>query len=299
MAFKTDIAENNIIRLKTERAHLCERLISQLSELAEALADEAGEEEIFFRDEAFIKRYITLTEPRLPSDIPEFNKKEISGSEELLSGFEKAFINLRLCEILGISGMEGAGTFFDDPPKAAGETVAAVKNHASDSAYLSFSSHMLEPRINYVGDFTQACESVYYGKSAYCLLPIASSLDGRLVGIRNIAAKYSLKTASCCKIIGENDTYTVFALLKKELSIPQGASNVYFEFAVRTDNGPSEILTAAEACGMKTDSVTFAPEYGGYSDIVLKVDKDGFCGFLSYLSLTHPEFIPIGIFDLI
>ncbi len=275
---------------------LSEKMLSHISELAEVLCDEADDDEIFFRDEAFISRFRTLTETPSPKVAP-FNESEVTSSEILMGTAEKAFLCLRICEILGIKSIDGAETFFDDSQKAEDETVSCVKNHATDEAYLSFASVLTDPRVSYADDFNEVAQSVYYGKTAYCILPIANSRDGRLTGIRSLTLKYGLKTAVCHKVKNSDDSYTVFALLRKDVQIPKNVSEVYFEFSLKTENGPSEILNAAEACGMKTVSVSFAPEDNGVSNIILKVSENGFCGFLSYLSLIHPEYIPTGIFE--
>ncbi|MBQ7779506.1 MAG: hypothetical protein IJ404_03340 [Clostridia bacterium] len=281
----------------SSRAILSEKMLSHLSELAEVLCDEADDDEIFFRDEAFINRFRLLTDTPIGTSVAPFNENEIRSEERLLSTAEKAFLCLRLSEILGIKSIDGAETFFDGTQKAENETVSCVKNHSTDTAYLSFASKMTDPRVSYADDFTEVVKSVYYGKTAYCILPIANSHDGRLAGISNLALKYGLKTALCHRVKSDDDSYTVYALLRKDIQIPKGASETYFEFALKNEDGPSEILNAAECCGMKTVSVSFTPESNGESRIILKVSDSGFCGFLTYLSLNYPDYTPIGIFE--
>ncbi len=283
--------------LISKRVSLSEKMLSHLSELAEVLCDEADDDEIFFRDEAFINRFRKLTNTPIPTSVAPFNENEIKAEEKLLSTAEKAYLCLLLSEILGIKSIDGAETFFDGSQKTENETVACVKNHATDTAYLSFASKMTDPRVSYANDFTEVVKNVYYGKTAYGILPIANSQDGRLVGINNLAMKYGLKTALCHKIKSNDDSYTVYALLRKDIQIPKDAHETYFEFSLKSDDGPSEILNAAECCGMKTVSVSFTPESNGESRIILKVSDSGFCGFLTYLSLNHPDYVPIGIFE--
>ena len=281
----------------SERVKMSEKMLSHLSELAEMLCDEADDDEIFFRDEAFIKRFRQLTDTQIPTSVAPFNENEIKAEERLISTAEKAFLCLLLSEILGIKSIDGAETFFDGSQKTENETVSCVKNHATDTAYLSFASKMTDPRVSYADDFTEVVKNVYYGKTAYCILPIADSHNGRLAGISNLALKYGLKTALCHKVKSDDDSYTVYALLRKDVQIPNGDSETYFEFSVKNEDGPSEILNAAECCGMKTVSVSFTPESNGESRIILKVSEDGFCGFLTYLSLNYPDYTPIGIFE--
>ncbi len=279
------------------RVKLSEKMLSHLSELAEVLCDEADDDEIFFRDEAFINHFRSLTAPKLTEKIAPFNENEIRKEEGLLSTAEKAYLCLMLSEILGIKSIDGAETFFDGSQEVENEIVSCVKNHATDTAYLSFASKMTDPRVSYANDFTEVAKSVYHGKTAYGILPIANSHDGRLTGINNLSLKYGLKIVLCHKVRSDDDSYTVFALLSKDVQIPRSAGITYFEFSLKTENGPSEILNAAECCGMKTASVSFTPESNSESRIILEVNESGFCGFLTYLSINYPDYVPIGIFE--
>ena len=132
---------------RSKRVALTEKTLSYISELAEVLADEAGDDEIFFRDETFIKRYRDITDIPKQNNAAPFNKNEVSVLERQLNEAEKALLCLTLSEILGITGIEGSGTFFDDPPKPTGEAVATVKSRISDDAYMLFTSDMTDPRV--------------------------------------------------------------------------------------------------------------------------------------------------------
>jgi hypothetical protein len=261
-------------------------MLSCISELAEVLIDEAGEDEIFFRDDAFIARYRALTELSGENYAASCNKNDVKTAEKVLNETEKAFLCLMLSEILGIKGMDGSGTFFDDPPKASGETVACVKNRLSDDAYMILTSEMTDPRVSYVHDLNDVAQSVLYGKTAYGILPAANA--------RSIMLKHSLKISKLLKIKNGDGADTVFALVKKDLDIPESADNAYFEFVVKTDD-PGKIMLASEACSMKTVNLNYSAENGTLC-ATLAVSDDGFCGFLTYLSLNYPDFIPIGIY---
>ncbi len=292
---KLDAAYNNLSRIRKDRSVLSEKSAAHISELAELLCNESESDEIFFRDELFISRYKAITEPKIPS-VSEFNRDGAEAEAVLLSHAEKALLNTCICDILGLKDIRDVSAFFDDPLSDAGETVACVKSRITDTAYLRFASEMSEPRISYVSDLNEACESVAYGKTAYCILPISIPSDGRLPSFRVLSLKYSLKTAKCCKISNKDGTFSLFALLKKEPEIPKNADNAYFQFVLNTDKTPTELLSVAECYKMKPVSVIFTPENGGQSDIVLKISESGMCPFLSYLSLTYPDFVSLGIF---
>ncbi len=272
--------------IRDKRISLSEKTLSYISELAEILIDEADEDEIFFRDESFIKHYRALTELSSENSAAPFNESDVKTVEKQLNVTEKALLCLSLSDILGIRGIEGSGTFFDDPPKASGETVSCVKSRLSDDAYLSFTSEMSDPRVSYVHDINEVAQSVYYAKTAYGIIPTANT--------KALALKYGLKTAKRLKIKNQDGTDTVFALVKKDLDIPDKADDAYFEFMLKTDD-PSKILTASEACSMKPVSISYSADNQTFS-ATLKISESGFCGFLTYLSLNHPDFIPLGIY---
>ena len=272
--------------IKNKRISLSEKALSYISELAEILIDEADEDEIFFRDESFISRYRSLTELPNESNVAPFNENEVNALERQLNVTEKALLCLMLSDVLGIVGIEGSGTFFDDPPRASGETVACVKSRLSDDAYISFTADMAEPRVSYVHDLNEVCESVLYGKTAYGILPTS--------GAKPMLQKHGLKISRRLKINNGNGNDAAFVLIKKDLDIPESAENAYFEFAVKTDD-PSKILLASEACSMKPIGIAYTAESKTLS-LTLSISESGFCGFLTYLSLNYPDFVPYGIY---
>ena len=276
--------------LSAKRNVNLEKHISYIDELAHALSEEAGEEEIFFRDRSFKERYFEVT--KMPNVIGEaFNISMIKGYFEALLLQDKGNLCTRLCDILGIKGMLSVSTFFDESEEGDG-SVCYVRSPYADNAYLSFAQMLDDPKAIYCEDFTQACEDVYYGRSTYCILPLSNSKDGRLGGFRNLAIKYSLIKV-CTVKIPSDDTETLFALMKKDLEIPRTQENAYFEFRILRIERLNELLCVAGACGMTAASVDMTEDH---CDIVLAVNEDGICGFLTYLSLEYEGFIPLGIY---
>ena len=66
------------------------------------------------------------------------------------------------------------------PTEAIGK-VAYIKNNYSDAAYLTFSKSISSPRSIYLSSIQSVCEEVYSGACEYCLLPIETDLDGKLM----------------------------------------------------------------------------------------------------------------------
>ena len=196
--------------------------------------------------------------------------------------------------MLGIKSMMSVSTFFDESSEGDG-SICYVKSLGTDTAYLAFAKRREDSRAIYCEDFTQVCEDVYYGRSTYCILPISNSKEGRLAGFRNLALKYSLITVQSVKVV-LHDTETLFALMKRDLEIPKTAENSLFEFRVPNARGISGILAAAQACNMTAVSVDMRDDPLNI-DMVLRVSDDGICGFLSYMSLEYPDYIPLGIYE--
>lgn len=292
---KQNILAVNLDRMDRARTAVLEKQLAHVGELAELLCDEAGEEEIFFRDEAFAVKYRALTARVMP-DVAAVNRPRIAVQEKGLSAMERGMLLCRLCDTLGIRGLRGAGTFFDEATDEGNETVSYVRSSYADTAYRVFTEAMADPKVLYGHDFVDACENVYYGRCAYGILPLENSTDGRLAGFRGLIMKYGLKIVSVCRIpdaAGEGST--LFALLKRSMDIPVDEGIHYFEFRVETSD-LFGLLAAAEVCGMLTVGISSVPGGRYCYDMVMQIGEEGFCGFLSLLHLEYPDFIPTGVF---
>lgn len=271
-----------------------EKLLSQIDELAHLLCEEAGEEEIFFRDRVFREKYLSSVSA-LRREGKGVNGETLDLVDRTASLFVRGALCRGICDLLGISGVRSVSTFFDE---VGGDdrTVCYVRNHNSDKAYLAFAGVLSEPKAIYAEDFTQACESVYYGRSTYCILPVSNSTDGRLGSFRNLLIKYALKTV-CVTAVGDEDSKTVFALVKKELEIPKDEGSAYLDIRLPQTSDVSEVTAVAEVCSMRATEVSYYE--GGHCDLTLTVSEDGICGFLAYLNLEHPDFIAVGMYKKI
>ena len=297
---KKDIILGNISRLEREQTELFERGLAHLGELALFLCDEAGEEEIFFRDSSFVQAYSRImgNVKSVVSDagIKE-NSERIEPVGQLLSASERALVCRRLTDALGIKGVQAASTYFEDFIGYGDETISYVKNSYADEAYSRFSKTMEESKVIYGYDFSEVCENVYYERSSFCILPIENTLDGRLAGFRRLMMKYGLKTVMITKVETSSDgEATVFALMKKNISVPSCNGEKFFELRVTTTDGLTSLISAADVCLMKPISITSIPDEKFTYDIVFSVSEEGICGFLSFLFLEYNDFIPTGFF---
>jgi len=108
-----------------------------------------------------------------------------------------------------------------EQPAEPGKT-AYLKNAFTDKAYRIFSSKIRGLTAAYYQGYAAACEEVYYGRSAYVILPIYNSTDGRLISFKRMLAKYDLKIAAACMIDMDEDSAVMYALAKKGLSSESG-----------------------------------------------------------------------------
>ena len=292
---KTDPVLGELASLRDRRVTLHEKELAHLGELAELLAEEAGEEEIFFRDRAFLARYRSLTRTEAPTQVDPANAFRVTEQETHLSVMRRVWLCARLCQLLGIEGKDGVGTFFDEMSAPTGSTVSYLKSSYADEAYAVFSASLDGAKVLYGGDFTQVCENVYYGRCAYGILPIENSADGALAGFRALIVKYGLKIVRLCRVALSSDEETVFALVTRSLLLPEG-TEICFDLRVDCGGRLSELLTAASACGMTVESLTSVPGGRREYDLTLGVREEYICGFLAFLHLEFLNFIPIGLY---
>lgn len=292
MSDRTRLLKASIHDLKSSSVTENEKLIAEINELAEVLCDEMGDEEIFFRDTAFLEQYKDIFEHG-ECDCAPYNLSRI----KLLSSFEtlglKAFLCMRICDILGIKGIKSLGTFFDGCESGEGGSISYVKNPYADRAYLSFADNYENAFAHYSVDFNQACEDVYYERSDYCILPVYTSAGGRISSVAWLSTKYELKTACLCEIDLSEGESTVFALMKKEMELPKGSDGVYFEVGINDRSKANDILCVSKYCGLDAHDVNIT---SAGASLVFKAGDDGICGFISYLCLEHPDFVPKGIY---
>ncbi len=190
-----------------------------------------------------------------------------------------------------------------DPDPSSFQRISYQKNNYTDTAYQLFSEILKEPRAAYAHSFRSVCEDVYNGLSQYCILPLENSAEGRLTGFSRMIADYDMKIVAVCDVqVGEDKT-TRFALLSKNagqlhtsLLLPR-----YFEFSYEPHGGTraSDILSAAEFCGLKLFRADIAPGIPPNRQAfhcILEIGRGDLPSFLIYLAMEAPEATHIGIY---
>ena len=190
----------------------------------------------------------------------------------------------------------------------ASERIAYLKNSYNDTAYMQFASLLNSPRAAYFNSIADVCESVYNGSCEYCILPVETSADGKLLSFYEMILKYNFKIAAVYDL-HVDDGYTRYALLGRRfafhnLGLRSKARNRYFEFVVAVNDTPSfeDLISAANFCSMKlrrVDTLSIYAEKNSKSFYVCPVfrsDGSDIQTFLAFLTIDCPDFIPVGLY---
>ena len=191
------------------------------------------------------------------------------------------------------------------------ERIAYLKNSYNDAAFMQFSALFDSPRAAYFNSVIDVCESVYNGESQYCILPVETSEDGKLLSFYELIFKYSFKIVSVYDLQGDNG-YTRYALLSRCFDadfahMRAKSRNKYFEFFISSNDNTmlEEILCAADFSSLKLrriDTLNIHNENNEketYICPVFRADGADMTTFLSFLAIDCPDFIPIGIYTQI
>jgi hypothetical protein len=185
--------------------------------------------------------------------------------------------------------------------------VAYLKNAYADNAFMRFLKLLGSLSVDYCGDFTSVCEEVYYGRAEMCMLPLDSSRDAKLISFFRLIDKYELKVVISCDVSSsDNGVTTRYALLKKNISVPDPALTGYdtllFEFDFVPDENISlaEVLFAAEKFGLKlykVDAIPLSYSDSEFSyDVILSCRDHKIEAFALFMALAAPQYEPIGFY---
>ncbi len=296
--------ENRYIRLgEQELAHLRELACEMLSEIQE--------------DMAYSELLSERQAPTPPlDDVLPVHRESISAMMHTHSICQNVFLCRALYQQLSTVPTEKIphpDFWFQDSEEgslseAATNRVLYQKSSYTDSAYLRFASLLKGCRAAYAQNVTSVCQDVYNGISEYCILPIENSAEGLLNSFAALIARYELKIVSVCDISSADGSKTTrFALLRKRLSpllIEKGQPH-FLEISVALQDAPSvsDLLSAAQLCGLQVERVhTVAAQESENTHIlhaVFTATQEQTAVFLLYLSMEAPQFVPIGLYQLI
>ena len=310
------ILDENLSLLDDETASLSERRIAQLYDRARLILqtgelldseDKADDFSELFRDEP----------TNDPADAQSGQKTDLFFSLQTLS--DKITVCSFLAEELKrrrrFPMIRLLGNYSDEilsgdlPVDGSPMTLSYLQNAYSDRAFRRFDQILSDRHltVSYADEHSAACEDVYYGRADFCILPLDSSRDAKLIGFYRLINKYGLKIMLTCDITSSDGVTTRYALLEKHLELPRKgladlADASYFEFSFLPDEKASlaDLLTAAKAYGLtlyQLNAIPLAYSDGEFTyDVLLRTDGREIEPFALFLALTVPQFDVIGMY---
>lgn len=194
--------------------------------------------------------------------------------------------------------------------KASGR-VAYLRSRVADEAFLALTAPLQKPKAAYFSSFSDVCEEVYHGLCEYCILPVESADGGKLLSFYSLIEKFELRIVSVTDLDDGKGGYTRYALLSHRYVSPYpiGASGkrCYAEFLLVLNDrlSLSDVLLAAELLGMRvtrTDSFPLPDRRDAYRYGLVFLLPEGaelaptVEAFLLYLSVSLPEYTPLGVY---
>lgn len=275
--FDTGTVLGNIELLEGRLESMLEATVAEISELAEAiLQDASGDTDTVFS--------ILLSLRGQPGEAEVSPLKARHLLSQNVPVLEKMTRHLGLYERLLLYRLVTARVpdlpLFDASadstlPASARGRVAYMPGAFADKAYIRFSEEIPHCRAAGFHSFVDACEEVRGGLCEFCILPLESAADGKLMGFARLIIKYRLQIVAVCDIHGSaggQESTTRFALLqsagedreKSPLSpLFSKHPSPYLELLHMTVNPLySEIIAAAEFCGLSLARVDTMPAGG-------------------------------------
>lgn len=226
-----------------------------------------------------------------------------------------------LCRALIRLGYRYSDEIFQKPEEASSksaERVAYLQNHFTDEAFFKLTGHLKKARAAYFSSIADVCEEVYHGLCEFCILPIESSEDGKLLRFYALIEKFDLKIVAICDLENADGAYTRYALLRHRfVSLhPITESDQHFaEFNVvmNAEITLTDILRAAEMLDLRlvradalplpyrTDvyryGLVFSLNGAAHDSDAALSPSESLEAFLLYLSLTASEWSSLGFYS--
>lgn len=304
----TEIALANLSELEELLENVTEKRLAHLSELSEAILRDGGDPDII--KSIFLS--IRSDGNADSGNVIDENRHSADALFSKISLIERLTV---LKETFGKLSAEKKNLFKQywqeqeiEVSEEAAERIAYLKNSYNDAAYLQFSTLLSSPRAAYFGSITDVCESVYNGNCEYCILPVETDSDGKLLSFYEMILKYGFRITAVYDLNGDVG-YTRYALLSKgsafhNTGIRSKARNRYFEFILTDNDNVSleELLCAAGFCSLKLcriDTLNVRTDRSGKGKCVCPVfrcDGSDMQTFLSFLAIDCPDIIPVGLY---
>lgn len=267
--FDTGLCLNNLSTLAKRHNTLQESLLAVLSELADAILTDSGGDpdtvnsillSLLFRDGEG-------EEAPSPPEVAPINREELLRMNPHTGLFARLALYAMLEERMA-SAQSPTPLRPTTVPGTAKGRIAYMPSAFADKAYLILSTHIPSPRAGATTGFVDACEEVRSGLCEYCILPVENTQSGKLTAFSRLILRYRLRIVTVCDLEdgSAEGQFTRFALLKAATEeiptltdLPNG-STALLEILHNTGASTlSELLTAAEFCGLSPVSIHTLP----------------------------------------
>lgn len=308
----TETALANLDELERELKHLLERRLSHITELSNAIISDGGDEDV-------IKSIILSVRYDEESDID-------GVAQENVDEIKNLYLGLSLSERLVIFRQVFSRLYSSKKPyykqcfessllhsKDCDGRIAYLKNSYNDVVYLEFSDAIAFPRSYYANNVSEVCECVVDGRCEFCILPIETSNEGKLLSFYRTIIKNGLKI-NCVydlegKVNGETTRYALLGIdvLPSLQILKTRSKEKYFDLLIEDKDSVSvsEITMAADICSLelqRIDTMVCEDTHGVMKKrfcLSFKINRGDLNTFLSYLAVDCPDYIPLGIYTRI
>lgn len=185
-----------------------------------------------------------------------------------------------------------------EPCSEDGRTVSYFRNILSDEAYTAFSSTCKNLSRTASANFSASCEEVYCGKSSYCILPIETLNDGRLVGMYSLVDRYELHAVSSVTVRTSDNGSMRFLLLGKKNEVIE-CPKTFRSLEIKLKRSGSQFVDVMRAASyfslelINVESITEEDQSSYY--VSLSGEDYAISELLYFLFLTEADYTLFGI----
>lgn len=202
---------------------------------------------------------------------------------------------MKLC--IKINAQNSPG--YSEPKETA--RIATPKNPLSLSALNKLTKGIGTVILTEEADFRSCCEAVSSDTADYCIMPVCSSVDGYYPSFSKMIKAYDLKICKSERISkADSDEELQFALLSKDIEIPQKANFALFSFVDEDRGTLPKLIDAFHKNGIDTVSVQSSPlefnmdRFEHKMEVSLKNHNPD--ALLFFLNSSLPGHIVLGIY---
>ncbi len=232
----------------------------------------------------------------LSNELPNFSTED---KIEFCKAICESHIKSELASLLLIGSNEPT-------PAGAHSKISFIKNKYNDMAFERFSRFVTNAKAEYATSFKESCENVVNGFCEFCILPITSSEDGRLMSFYSLLDRYELKICAVTDIEDEDASKTIrYACVGKSCPEPSKKNHkedLIFEFFTidSTSDFLSLLILTANEVGAEIVNVdSFPVEYSEHLQnffFSFRIPYQNTLLFRLLVAINQSNYTPIGLY---